>query len=221
MQQHTQETKSLVLTGKKSDTYANHFASLVPEGTKRSEISDFIKIKVEILWQGNPISTVKTFGRRCCKLCARERLEILKFEAKEPGLMINKRDEVHGACRHKPRFHRFEPATTIASTDESSKDERVNRPDSTKSASSTSSLSSNDETIFTYGELELTQPSEEMEDRPHGDPPYLTSDERRREGYLARLRLERELSLHHEEVSEGEGDPPAEELPITEDYAED
>ena len=189
---------------------------------KRKDINNYIKIKMDILWQGNPLSTVKTFGRRCCKLCARERLEILKFEAKNPGFGINKHDEVHGTCHHNPKFHRFEPMMTTASTDESSKDERVNRPDSTKSATSTSSpLSSNDESIFENRELELIQLPGVIGGVLKGEPTNPTYDETREEGFLARFKLGQENDSSTDEVSEGEEDPPIEELPIIEDHAED
>ena len=56
--------------------------------------------------------------------------------------MINKCNKVYGACRHKPRFHRFnqsQPSDAKTSTDESKKDERVTNPSSTTSAGSTNS----------------------------------------------------------------------------------
>ena len=59
-------------------------------------------------------------------------------------MAINKCNEVHGACRHKPRFHRFDQSQIAnnTSTDESRKDERVTRPSSTTSVESGSSTSS-------------------------------------------------------------------------------
>ena len=62
---------------------------------------------MEIIWQGNPISCMKTFRQLNCRLCMRERLEILKMGKKEPRKLINSRSEIYGACRHKPRFHRY------------------------------------------------------------------------------------------------------------------
>ena len=58
-------------------------------------------------------------------------------------MVINKCNEVHGACRHKPRFHRFDQSQIAnTSTDESMQDERVFRPSSTTSVESSSSLNS-------------------------------------------------------------------------------
>ena len=120
--------------------FAAHFASLVPKGTERKNIKSFVKVKVEIIWQGNLISCVKTFGTKSCKLCAKERYEILKLTRNNPRMAINKCNEVHGACRHKPRFHRFDQSQNAnTSTDESGKDERVTRPSSTTSVESGSS----------------------------------------------------------------------------------
>ena len=71
-QGHIQDVKNLFINGKSSDSFALHFASLVPEGTTKKNVKDFVKVKVDILWQGDPLSCVKTFGTRGCKLCAKE-----------------------------------------------------------------------------------------------------------------------------------------------------
>jgi hypothetical protein len=56
------------------------------------------------------------------------------------NLAINKSNEIYGACRHKPKFHRFTRRQNDASTDETEKVERVTgRPNSTTSQASTSS----------------------------------------------------------------------------------
>ena len=102
IQQHVQDTKKLVLSDKKSDSFANHFAKLVPEGTEKKDIKNFIKVKVEILWKGNPLSCVKTFGTKHCKLCSKERMAILNLTRKHPEMAINKCNEVYGACHHRP-----------------------------------------------------------------------------------------------------------------------
>ena len=142
-QQHVQDVKKLVTDGTSSDSFAAHFATLVPKGTQKKEVKNFVKIKVDIIWQGDPISCVKTFGSRGCKLCSKERYEILKLTRNTPKMAINKCNEVHGACRHKPRFHRFDQSQIAnTSTDESMKDERVFRPSSTTSVESSSSLNS-------------------------------------------------------------------------------
>jgi hypothetical protein len=145
MQQHVGDVKRLYTIGKQSDSFASHFAKLIPPGLPKKDVSSHIKIKCEILWQGNPVHCVKTFNTRACKLCSKERLEIIKFGKANPRKLINSCNEIYGACRHRTRFHRF--CTTIqinnASTDESIEDERVVEPPSTTSTDTTNS-------IFTY-----------------------------------------------------------------------
>ena len=53
----------------------------------------------------------------------KERIEILKHSKKDPNSLINSCNEIYGACRHKPKFHRY--VSRNPSTDESKKDERV------------------------------------------------------------------------------------------------
>jgi hypothetical protein len=123
MQQHFNDVKKLLQHGIKSDSYAKHFASqfsnldnLTPEIQRNS-------IVCKVLWQGNPINVVKTFGTPNCALCNKERLEILKQSRKDPNSLINSCNEIYGACRHNSKFHRYISRTP--STDESNKDERV------------------------------------------------------------------------------------------------
>ena len=90
--------------------------NLTPEVQRNS-------IVCKVLWQGNPINVVKTFGTPNCALCNKERLEILKQSRKDPNSLINSCNEIYGACRHNSKFHRYISRTP--STDESNKDERV------------------------------------------------------------------------------------------------
>jgi hypothetical protein len=72
MQGHVQDTKNHFINVKSSDSFVTHFAALVPKGTVKKHVKDFVKIKIDILWQGDPLSCVKTFGTRAFKLCAKE-----------------------------------------------------------------------------------------------------------------------------------------------------
>jgi len=110
--------------GEKSDSYAKHFATQFYE-TYPSQTNQRGGITCSIIWQGNPISVVKTFAAKNCALCAKERLAILKQSRSNPQLIINSNNEIYGACRHRPRFHRCVKQTT-PSTDESINDERAN-----------------------------------------------------------------------------------------------
>ena len=92
-----------------SDSFAKHFASHFKAGQKITTKDVRSKVSMEILWKGNPISYYKSFGKINCSLCMKERLEIFKA-LKEKGnskKVINSNNELYGACRHKPRFHRY------------------------------------------------------------------------------------------------------------------
>ena len=113
MNQHFADTKDLVNNDKFSDSFAKHFASHFKNNNgnniSRGDVRNIAK--VEIMWQGNPISSVKTFRNLNCSLCARERLEIHKAmkheKANNTNFLINSSNELHGGCRHNPKFHRF------------------------------------------------------------------------------------------------------------------
>jgi hypothetical protein len=123
MQQHFNDVKKLHLLGVKSDSYAKHFATQFLNFTDVTPELQRNSITCEILWKGNPINVVKTFGTPNCALCNKERLEILKQSRKNPKSLINSCNEIYGACRHNPKFHRYDSRTP--STDESRIDERV------------------------------------------------------------------------------------------------
>ena len=114
MNQHFADVKNLVNNGDFSDSFAKHFASHFKNDENKSNITkgDVRNItNVEIIWQGKPISTVKTFKNLNCSLCARERLEIYKAtkldKKNNTNFLINSLNELCGGCRHIPRFHRF------------------------------------------------------------------------------------------------------------------
>ena len=120
MHGHWAETRSLINNGATADSFARHFASHFCEddGEKKSKKKSQVSItqirklmKVSILWQGKAISNMKTFGKLNCTLCMRERMELLKAKNLDKMSkiknLINSSTEVYGACRHKPKFHRF------------------------------------------------------------------------------------------------------------------
>jgi hypothetical protein len=59
------------------------------------------------LWQGDPFSCSKTFGKLACKLCQKERVALLRHSWSDGANMLNDRSEIHGICRHTARFHRL------------------------------------------------------------------------------------------------------------------
>jgi GIY-YIG catalytic domain len=123
MQQHFNDVKKLHQHGIKSDSYAKHFSLQLSNFDNPTPKIQRNSISCEILWQGNPINVVKTFGTPNCALCNKERLEILKQSKKDPNSLINSCNEIYGACRHNSKFHRYK--SRPSSTDESNIDERV------------------------------------------------------------------------------------------------
>ena len=87
-------------------------------------------MEVEVIWKGNPISCVKSFGKLNCTLCMKERLAILNALRDKEGKkkLINSNNELNSACRHKPKFHRFTQYTS--STDDGQKGPESGRPSS-------------------------------------------------------------------------------------------
>ena len=135
MQSHVSETRGYYqylqnLRGKpkNTDTFARFFAvEAMISGIQNPTTDDIRSLyTLNILWQGDPIRTVKTFGTNHCILCNQERLEIFKRMRTKPNRLINDQDEIFNTCRHKPRFHRFARATQVrSSTDEGSIPEKV------------------------------------------------------------------------------------------------
>ena len=107
MCQHFNQVQKLCQKGESSDSYAKHYAEVFQNFDKPSPSLQRTGIECKILWQGNPISAVKTFGTPNCILCTKERIAILKQSKKDPKLLINSCNEIYGACRHKPNFHRY------------------------------------------------------------------------------------------------------------------
>jgi hypothetical protein len=105
---HFQDVKQYVEKNDLSDSYARHFGGLVPKGAKPPTPGEqSARISCSLIWKGNPLSAVKTFGKNSCKLCNRERMAIVKAEHNNPKSLINSRSELHGTCCHLPRFHRL------------------------------------------------------------------------------------------------------------------
>ena len=100
MDQHLGDVVKLVNKDEKSDSFASHFASHY-EGDndketklKRKDVQS--KVKVEIIWQGDAISCMKSFGQLNCCLCMQEQLEILKMSKQDPENLINSKLEIYG-----------------------------------------------------------------------------------------------------------------------------
>ena len=125
MSGHFNDVQKLLAKGIRSDSYAKHFATHFEKGSKPKPKELRAIQKFEIIWQGKPISASKTFGTRGCILCTREKIAIIKAGRKEPEKLINSCSEIYGACRHKPKFHRYKEEGKTISADEPEKGERV------------------------------------------------------------------------------------------------
>ena len=58
------------------------------------------------------MSTMKKFGKLNVQLCMQERHQILqgleKIRKAKTNFLINASRKLYGACRHKPKFHRYQ-----------------------------------------------------------------------------------------------------------------
>ena len=127
MQQHNCDVVRQIKKGKKSESFTKHYTNQMKNYSeyKNKAIHRLLRNSYtsKVLWQGNSISTVKTFGTSHCVLCNQERLHIFYRFKKDPGKQINFCNEIFGACKHKTRFHRYikvEPGT-----DDSEEEEKV------------------------------------------------------------------------------------------------
>ena len=117
MNGHFGEVRDKINHNAPADTFASYCADKLTaeEENRRVKVGDARNLvkSVDILWQGNPISTVKSFHSLTCRLCSKERLFIHKARLKEdasdgPSKLLNSCSEIYGACRHIPRFHRYQ-----------------------------------------------------------------------------------------------------------------
>ena len=72
--------------------FTKHFALFIPLPINRAvklKVQGYVKYKFDILWKGNPIMCVKTFGSRNCGLCKQERLAILKATSSSKKTQIH------------------------------------------------------------------------------------------------------------------------------------
>jgi hypothetical protein len=110
MGQHLIDVKKLVSKGTKSDSFPSHFAHHCKKEVKPTSDELRKMMKDKIVWQGNTISCMKSFGKLNCSLCMQERIEILHTICQEEWKIINHCNEIYGA---QTRFHRFLKSTQM------------------------------------------------------------------------------------------------------------
>ena len=98
MNQHFCDVQNFITKNKKSDSFAKHFAKHFNEKPTNQQMREIISFKV--LWNGNPLSLNKRFGKSDCSLCMAERLKILDYSRnwKTRNKLINFCSEIYGAC---------------------------------------------------------------------------------------------------------------------------
>ena len=106
---HLQDTRRLVLRGERSSTLASHLAQMWQRNSNSTPTAGMLRemLSCSVLWQGDPFSCSKTFGKLACKLCQKERVALLRHSWSDGVNMLNDRSEIHGSCRHRARFHRL------------------------------------------------------------------------------------------------------------------
>ena len=101
-----QEVRRLASCKTRTESYTSYFASHTTPGSMTvKNVRDIIE--VSILWEGNPISVSKSFGKANCSICIKEIILILQANQKNKNLVIITNNEMYGGCRHIPRFHRL------------------------------------------------------------------------------------------------------------------
>ena len=110
--QHADDVCRLVNRDAQSDSFANHFAKHLTEnqGVKRCDICKHMS--VDILWEGNLITSMKMYRTNHCVLCMEERCAILEQWKADKKQLINNRLELFGGCRCRTRFHRLSKQTS-------------------------------------------------------------------------------------------------------------
>ena len=84
MTQHFNETVNAANKGTASDTFAKHFANTKTIEGKITAKHVRDRTSLDILWQGNLLSSTKSFGKLNYVLCMKERLEIMKAMQDQP-----------------------------------------------------------------------------------------------------------------------------------------
>jgi hypothetical protein len=106
---HLQDTRKLLKDGVRSSTLASHLAQMWQQNSNPVPSAGMLRdeLTYSILWQGDPFSCSKTFGKLACKLCQKERVALLRHSWTDGANMLNDRSEIHWSCRHTARFHRL------------------------------------------------------------------------------------------------------------------
>ena len=89
MKGHYQDVRNLVRHNVLSDSFARFFARnfKTKSQIKAGEVCKLVDMRV--LWEGNPITLSKSFGKSTCRLCMKERMTILALSKDKNVRLIN------------------------------------------------------------------------------------------------------------------------------------
>jgi hypothetical protein len=106
---HLQSARQFLRNGTHSSTLAIHLAQMWQQSSNSIPSAGMLRDELSgsILWQGDPFSCSKTFGKLSCKFCQKEWVVLLRHLGMDESNMLNDRSELHGFCRHTARFHRL------------------------------------------------------------------------------------------------------------------
>jgi hypothetical protein len=106
---HLQSARQFLRNGTRSSTLAIRLAQMWQRSSDSIPSAGMLcdELSCSILWQGDPFSCSKTFGKLSCKLCQKERVALLRHSCMDESNMLNDRSELHGSCHHTARFHRL------------------------------------------------------------------------------------------------------------------
>ena len=103
-----------------ADSFAKNFVHLCRDWKNSNEVRAFMKenLKTKIIWQGDPIQCMKTSRTMQCKLCMKERREILARFDKDRNSIINDNSDIFSSCKCKSSFHKFFRTVTTSGTED-------------------------------------------------------------------------------------------------------
>ena len=106
--QHCQNARELFHSGKHSTCLARHIVNQWDQETCFTPTQVRSSMELGILWSGKMIGCMKSFGRLGCRLCAEEKLAILRAHRDPSVELMNSITDIYEPCRHRARFHKLE-----------------------------------------------------------------------------------------------------------------
>ena len=92
-----------------ADAFAKHFAHLCRDCRNYNEVRAKMKeiMQPQIVWKGERIQCMKSARTSRCKLCTKERREILKRYQDGKKQLINDNSDIFSSCKCGAKFHKF------------------------------------------------------------------------------------------------------------------